>query len=352
MKNFILPRQELLQRVGNLTQIGGTRHYILADGRSKGVSAVDVNTGSGLNFTVLPDRGMDISLASFKGNNLVYLAPNGEAHPAYYEPEGLNWIRTFFGGLLTTCGLTYIGAPGLDGSEELGLHGRYSCLAAQQFCDRSRWENDEYVLELTGIIEEAASLCNKLRLTRRITSRLGAKSLHIHDTVENFDYKSSPFTILYHINFGYPLLDCSSRIFVQANSFDPVNAHSAEHADQRFVCSEPKLEEANNYLYTMKADKNGYSRAALINPDLAGGLGAYIRFDARSLPFLNEWKMLSMGDYVVALEPCNAPCENRSFLRQTNRLPFLQPGETRDMHVEIGVLEGAEEIAQFEKECQ
>ena len=60
-------RAELLRRVGNLSQIGGTRHYTLAEGRSKGVAAVDVDTGAGLRFTVLPDRGLDISAASFEG---------------------------------------------------------------------------------------------------------------------------------------------------------------------------------------------------------------------------------------------------------------------------------------------
>jgi hypothetical protein len=121
-----LSREHVLRRIGHVAQVGGTRHYTLRDGRSKHVDAIDVDAGSGLCFTVLPDRGLDISLASYKGLNLVYLTPNGEAHPAFYEPEGLGWLRTFFGGLLTTCGLTYLGAPGIDGEQPLGLHGRYS----------------------------------------------------------------------------------------------------------------------------------------------------------------------------------------------------------------------------------
>ena len=65
--------------------------------------AIDVDTGAGgLRFTVLPDRGLDISLASYKGNNLSFLTPAGETHPAFYEPGGLGWLRTFTGGLLTT----------------------------------------------------------------------------------------------------------------------------------------------------------------------------------------------------------------------------------------------------------
>ncbi len=58
--------------------------------------------------------------------------------------------------------------------------------------------------------------------------------------------------------------------------------------------------------------------------------------------------MMGEGDYVVALEPCNVPCENRASLRRKNILPFLGPGESRSIDVEIGVLEGEKDIAAFE----
>ena len=131
---------------------------MLDEGRGRGISAIDFDTGGGLRFTVLPDRGMDIAGCSYNGTNLVYLTPNGEVHPAYYEPQGLGWLHTFFGGLLTTCGLTYLGAPGRDGNEDLGLHGRYATTPARQVCDLSGWHGDQYVLEATGVMEEAAAV--------------------------------------------------------------------------------------------------------------------------------------------------------------------------------------------------
>ena len=99
----------------------------------------------------------------------------------------------------------------------------------------------------------------------------------------------------------------------------------------------------------MAADAAGCAYAAMINPDLGGGLGVYIKFDRGALPYLNEWKMMGEGDYVAALEPCNAPCENRGALRQKGLLPFLAPGEVQEIRVEIGVLEGAAEIQGFER---
>jgi hypothetical protein len=143
-------KAELQKRIGNLGQIGGVRHYELLEGSNKGTRAIDVNTGSGFNFTILPDRGMDISRASYKGMNLVYQTPNGEVNPAFYQSQGSEWLRTFFAGLLTTCGLTYLGPPGKDGDDDLGLHGRYSASPARQVCDLSHWEKDEYRIELSG----------------------------------------------------------------------------------------------------------------------------------------------------------------------------------------------------------
>ncbi len=343
-------RTELLCHVGSIAQIGGARHYTLSDGRSRGVAAVDVDTGSGFRFTVLPDRGMDISLASYRGLNLVYLTPSGEAHPAYYEAQGTGWLRTFFGGLLTTCGLTYLGPPGRDADEELGLHGRYATTPAAQFRDNSRWEGDEYVVELSGRMEEAALFGDKLRLTRTIRTAIGRKSLVVSDLVENFGYRPSPFVILYHVNAGFPLLDESSRVLLSARKTEPCDAGSAAGIDRFHACSSPAQHFAEeNFLHTMTGDENGNAWAALVNPDLAGGLGLYVRFRAESLPYLNQWKMLAEGDYVVAMEPCNAPCENRAELRARGMLPTLAPGEHWKSDVEIGLLDGSAEIDAFEK---
>ena len=189
-------RAEVLERVGSIRQLGGVRRCLLDDGRSKGVTAFEVDTGAGFRFTVLPDRGLDISSASFRGTNLVHLTQNGEAHPAFYEPQGAGWLRTFFAGLLTTCGLTYLGPPGQDGEEILGLHGRATTTPARQVCDLSRWEGDEYLLEVTGIVEESQLFGDKIRLTRTLSTRIGSQSLTIRDFAENFGYQTAPFHIL------------------------------------------------------------------------------------------------------------------------------------------------------------
>ncbi len=316
------------QYIGNQAQIGGTRHYELTDGRSRNIRAIDVNTGNGLQFTVLPDRGMDISLASFKGVNLVYLTCTGETHPAFYEPESIGWLRTFTGGLLTTCGLTYLGSPVKDGTEELGLHGRYSTIPARQVADLSGWSGDEYHIKLKGIIDEGILFGNKLRLEREITTTLGKNALHITDTITNFGYAVSPFNILYHMNFGYPLLSEDAELIFDPEKTIPRDetALSGINDFRHFMKPQAGFEE-QVYFHVLKSDESGWAEVALKNKK--AGIALTIRFDKSTLPYFTQWKMMGQGDYVLGLEPGNVPVKNRKLLREEGILPYLQPGESK-----------------------
>src|SRR5690349_12268545 len=104
-------RSELLERVGDVSQLGGARLVTFVEGPEAGVQAAEVRTGSGLNFTVLPGRGMDIGFAEYLGAPLCWRSPVGEVAAAFYEPSDYGWLRGFGGGLMVTCGLTTAGWP-------------------------------------------------------------------------------------------------------------------------------------------------------------------------------------------------------------------------------------------------
>jgi hypothetical protein len=329
-------RNEMMQYVGNQTQLGGARHYELTDGWGRNLRAIDVNSGSGLFYTVLPDRGMDISLASFKGHNLVYLTCNGETHPSYFEPEKFGWLRTFTGGLLTTCGLTYLGAPVTDGNEELGLHGRYSTIPAKQVADLSGWIGDEYHIRLSGTIEEASMFGNKLRLQREIASIMGQSVIKIKDIITNFGYSPSPYTILYHINLGYPLLSEDAGLQIEPLETQPRNEAAKAGMDdfRKFIKPQAGYDE-QVFCHTLPPDSNGECSATLSNKKL--GIALRVKYKNTQLPFLIQWKMMGHGEYILGLEPSNVPLKNRKQLRDENILPFLAPGEsvTNDIEIEI-----------------
>ncbi|HBQ82066.1 MAG TPA: hypothetical protein DD745_04210, partial [Bacteroidales bacterium] len=331
---IIMKKEDLLQYTGNRSQLGGTRHYKLSDGPGLNMRAIDVNTGSGLTYTVLPDRGMDISFASFKGTNLVYITPNGETHPAFYEPQGIGWLRTFTGGLLTTCGLTWLGPPVKDGDEELGLHGRYSTIPAKLVADMSQWIGDEYHIRLRGTTEEAQLFGTKMRLEREISSVVGSNSLKITDTITNYGYKKTPYTILYHINLGYPLLSEHASLVIDPVESIPATdiAKSGINEFRTFTKPQPGFFE-HVFYHKLRTGKDGSTGVRLQNSKECIALD--IVFNINQLQWLTQWKMMGQGDYVLGLEPCNVPTRNRVVLKEKNLLPYLAPGESVTNSIEI-----------------
>jgi Domain of unknown function (DUF4432) len=90
-----LRRRELLRRIGRLEQVAGIELFVFDDGPARGVRAFRFRTGSGLSFDVIPDRGMDLGFAEYRGTPLAWLSPNGIVAPAFHEPEGEGWLNSF-----------------------------------------------------------------------------------------------------------------------------------------------------------------------------------------------------------------------------------------------------------------
>jgi hypothetical protein len=199
-------RRELESRIGRLEQVGGIRRFKLTEGMEAGVELIQVRTGAGLTYYVSPMRCLDISLTEFGGVPISWQSPNGDVHPAYYNAEGFEWLRTAVGGLLMTCGLRQVGSPNEDQGESSGLHGRIHHTAARQVTAQGNWIGDEYEIVISGIIEETRIFGEFLLLTREIRSRFGENMILIKDKVENIGFESTPLMLLYHFNFGFPLM--------------------------------------------------------------------------------------------------------------------------------------------------
>ncbi len=335
-------RSSLEKYIGNTYQIGGTRHYRLTEGNSDGCRCIDVRTGSGFEYTVVCDRGLDISLASYRGINLSYLTENMELNPAFYDADGSEWLRTFSAGLLTTCGPTHLGPPCSDNDETLGLHGRWSALSGKQVCDLTDFESGK--IEIEGILGDNVPFGSKLKIHRKIKSEFGKSCVIIEDRIKNESGTPAPLNILYHINFGYPLLDETATVHVPSETCCGYDDYTQERIAERNTIKAPYWENSEkNYLHTFNSN-NGLTTVWIHNKNIADGLAVYITFDSAQLPYLTQWAFENVKDYVLALEPANVPCMSRNVLREKDILPFLKPGETIDFKVEIGVISGNENI--------
>ena len=340
-------RRELMKHVGSLSQLGGVRMSTLQNGTAHGVRIAEFETGTGFSFNVLLDRAMDIGAAKYRGASLVWESTTGPAHPAYFEREGLGWLRTFHGGLVTTCGLTYAGAPCTDEGQSLGLHGRISHAPASNVWADGAWRGDEYEMWVRGRMRETVVFGENLTLTRRISTRLGESRLVIRDLVANEGFQSTPHMVLYHCNFGFPLLSEGSELIAPSKHVAPRDQIAAAGLDAHSRYEAPIEDYQEQCFYhDMAADDDGFVTLLLVNRAFDGGwgLGIYLRYRQAELPSFIQWKMVGAGTYVTGLEPANCPVEGRDKVRARGNLQFLEPGEQREYMVEIGVLAGNAEI--------
>ena len=172
-----------MRYVGHPAQVGGVTRFIYVGGRADGIRAARVNTGGGLEYTVLESRSMDLYDLSFGGVNCAFIAKPGLVHPAYFSAMEGEFLRFFPAGMLYPCGLLNIGQPRRGAFETRPQHGRIAATPAEEFSAGVDRESGRIVLE--GVMRQAAIFHDRLTLRRRMVSEMGGASLHIEDTVTN-----------------------------------------------------------------------------------------------------------------------------------------------------------------------
>jgi hypothetical protein len=273
-------------------------------------------------------------VASYAGLPLAWRSTVGPAHPAFYERAGNGWLRTFGGGLLTTAGLTQVGAPNEDAGAPLGLHGEVSHIPVERLA-YELLDNMTPVIRIAGVLYEAHPYGLALERHREITTRVGSPAITIRDAIRNFGPSPVPLLVLYHFNFGYPLLGPTTEVIAvgQPELRDP---YTPPWTPQFGEPTSTALEAV--YYHAAGADEGLTTGAMVLNPAL--DLGVVLRFDCRSLPELVEWREPLRGMYVLGLEPANCRVGGRAQERAAGRLRLLDPGATASFEVEVEVARG------------
>lgn len=347
-------RAELTRHVGDISQVAGIRPVAFRDGPEDGVRALEFRTGGGLTFTVLADRCMDVGLAEIHGVPVSFLSAVGYTHPAYFEPQGLGWLRTFPGGLFVTCGLDTSGSPTTDNGTEFGIHGRATALAARNLSFDCDWDGDDYVLRARGRMRQAAFHGEHLQLTREITARLGENRFTITDTVENLGNRVEPHMIMYHFNTGFPLLGQGAELAVRSShseGWDEVSQRDVATARQIHAPTPDFAPQVFHHQAVPGPD--GRVTAAVVNRAFGGGRGLAlaIRYHHGELPFLWQWRCFLDGAYVMGVEPANSHIQGRGYAREHGLLPELAPGQRRTYRLEVEAADSPEAVERIAGEA-
>lgn len=340
-------------KIINPQALGGIETAVLDNGPARGTRVAWINTGSGLRYRVALDRGLDIVDASFNQHSLAWLSHGGLTAPRPDANQGLEWLHTFGGGLLTTCGLTHVGGPEPGEHGERGLHGRISNLPAQiESVIQPDPHQGQMEMKVVGTVRQSSLFGPNLELRRVISSTLGQSVIRVHDVVTNRGNTPVPHMILYHCNYGWPLVDEGADIVWQgAHESLGRDMDNAIFNDQHnFKKCQPLLESHRGSgeacaAIEVTADQDGLCRVGIHNPRL--GLALQMKYPLKQLPWLTNWQHWGYGDYVTALEPGTNPPIGQNRAREENTLVFLQPGESRQYDLEFNILSDASDIQPF-----
>ena len=355
-KNLIR-REGPFRAEGNLPRgpwnVTGTAYE---EGLRSGVDVLTIDNGR-LQLDIVPTRGMGIHSVAVNGDRelptIGWKSPvRGPVHPSLVnlgEPSGLGWLDGF-DEFFVRCGLESNGAPEFDaktGRLLYPLHGRIANKPARDV--RLTVDPDKQEIALRGIVEESRFHFLKLRMTTTISTTVGSSSFIVRDEVANVSTTPATMQMLYHINFGLPLLDAGSRVVAPVKTLVPRTPRAASAIKQwdSYSAPEPGFDEMV-YFFELNAADDGNTQALIKNAHSTRGVS--LAFNKKQLPWFTLWKDTAgeADGYVTGLEPGTNFPNPRSFETAKERIVKLAPGETRVFEIRVDVHGTADEVKNAE----
>ncbi len=317
------------------------RRQTLRGGLRDGVDLVTIDNGC-MRVAILPQRGMGVWKAWLDDWTIGWNSPiRGPVHPKFVpiaEPSGLGWLDGF-DELLCRCGLLSNGAPDFDARGVLAypVHGHIANRPAHRLIVEA--DGDAGEIRVTGVVEECRFHFQKLRLTSTLRMRVGQPSFEIVDDVENLSGNPGEMQLLYHINFGPPLLEPGARTVAAVKKVAPRDARAVRGLDAWQQYGQPRAGSEEEAIYfELLGDLAGQTQTMLCNA--AGARGVALRFSTRQLPCYTLWKNnpLEQDGFVTGLEPGTNFPNVRSFEASHGRVRRLAPGEKARFELGFDVL--------------
>jgi len=337
------------------------RTYTLRGGLQEGVDVVEIYNGK-LSFAVLPTRGMGIWKGQCGDISLGWDSPvKDPVNPAFInqlERGGIGWLKGF-NEWIVRCGLNSMGAPCTDTvldysgnafDVSLTLHGNIANIPARAV---SIEITDEAII-LRGEVDETMMFGPALRLNTEIRTEFGSGALTITDTVTNLGGNPTEHELLYHVNYGEPLLEKGARMLAPFKRVAPRDPRAAEGIEAFDTYTAPEVgfvEQA--YFYELVGKRGSRETMAMLR-NAKGDQASLLRFTLKHFPCFTLWKNPAgkADGYVTGLEPATSYPNSRKFEREKGRVLTLAGGESRTTKLVIEALDTKKAIRAAEAEIK
>ena len=332
------------------------RKSTLRGGKQEGVDIVEIDNGQ-MRIVVCPTRGMSVLRVISHDLRLGWDSPVQEiVHPQYMDLQsrgGLGWLEGF-NEWLVRCGLesaggvgedTFINNVGGEAKMQLTLHGKIGNIPASVV--EVIVEEEPFTrIRLRGRVDERMFFGPQLELWTEISVTPNLREFRMEDQVTNRSDQPQEFQLIYHVNFGRPILEQDAQFVAPLRRVAPMNARAAEDVKSfaRYKAPTPGYVEQ---VYCLHPLADSSQRTLVMLRNSAGDRAVSMAYSLEQLPYLTLWKNTASeaAGYVTGIEPGTGFPNHRKFEREHGRVPKLAGGETRRFAFDVGLHATSEQVS-------
>ena len=325
-------------------------NVILKGGKQEGSELLTIKS-EGLTINLSPTRGLGIVNVEGNGIRLGWDSPVKEiVNPKYINLEsrgGAGWLDGF-NEMMVRCGFEWTGHAVQADGMMYTLHGRAQNTPVSKLFVEVE-DQAPFTITIRGLIKENTFKKSNFETWVAIRHVPGSKEFTVHDILTNLSDYDRDYQIIYHSNFGTPILEQGAKFVAPVKEISPFNEYAATGLKNWQTYQGPtKGFDEMVYNIFPYSDANNQTQVMLTNNASDKGVG--IAFNTQQLPVLTLWKntdTLKQG-YVTGIEPGTSFAYPVTIEREQKRVPQLGAGKSTEFILTYSLLSNKEEVANYE----
>lgn len=325
-------------------------NVILKGGKQDGSELLTIKS-EGLTINLSPTRGLGIVNVEGNGIRLGWDSPVKEiVNPKYINLEsrgGAGWLDGF-NEMMVRCGFEWTGHAVQADGMMYTLHGRAQNTPVSKLFVEVE-DQAPFTITIRGLIKENTFKKSNFETWVAIRHVPGSKEFTVHDILTNLSDYDRDYQIIYHSNFGTPILEQGAKFFAPVKEISPFNEYAATGLKNWQTYQGPtKGFDEMVYNIFPYSDANNQTQVMLTNNASDKGVG--IAFNTQQLPVLTLWKntdTLKQG-YVTGIEPGTSFAYPVTIEREQKRVPQLGAGKSTEFILTYSLLSNKEEVANYD----
>jgi hypothetical protein len=328
------------------------QNTVLKGGKQDGTELLTIDS-NGFKIQLSPTRGLGIISVVGDGVRMGWDSPVNEVvNPKYINLEsrgGIGWLDGF-NEMMVRCGFEWTGHAVQADGMMYTLHGRaQNTPVSKLIVDIS--DKAPYAITVKGLIKENTFKKSNLETWVSLSYVPGSRQFTVHDVVTNKSDYTRDYQIIYHSNFGTPILEEGAKFIAPVREVSPFNDYAKKGLDtwETYLGPTKDFDEMVFNVYPL-GDLDGQTQVMLTNK--AGDKAVGIAFNIKELPVLSLWKntdTLKQG-YVTGLEPGTSFAYPVTIEREQKRVRQLKPGESAEFTLTYSLLSNKEAVTRYEQD--